>query len=355
MSHVCKCGQTFLSAQMLQAHQSKTDCMLEKYSIVDLYLTAKKVNEQEASDFVKRCHTEIVAAMNKGDYYASVEYEPMLGRLKELIPRVKKLFAGIRIRPDTETKTLDFEWGVEDVLNAEESVTPAIFHIGISSVKLGDLIDKLNITSVTTETPWTNIKKGKFIDSIMSGYPVPMMYMIQDDDGLHCLQGHNRLSALLDYINQQPQREKAPVAWHIIPKVTKEELWNKWIGQEKLPQSGTYVYYKETPVFAAYVSEMNAKETGNTYRFMTGDEQAKFKNYMFVLTIIHGNLTYEERDFIDKKLLNDENIGKFCIGSKNISCGKEDGKMFPSAGKYHTFSKKLLMLSEKNYDENSNT
>lgn len=346
MSHTCKCGQIFFSFQTLRIHQAKTDCMLEKYSVVDLYLTAKKVNEQEASDFVKRCYTEIVAAMKKGDYYASVEYTPMLGRLKEeVMPRVKKLFAGIRIRPDTETKTLDFEWGADDVINAEESVTPAIFDMECFNMKLEDILNKLaSIESLKPQTPWSDWKKANFIDTIMGRNSLPHMYLLQDDTGLHCLKGYNRICALLDYMSQKATAENEPFAWH--PTKTKEDVWNKWIGKkETKPQSGTCIYYLETPDMAAYVSGMNAKENGITYRFMTDEERTKFVNYMLPICIIQGNLTDEERDFIDKKLLNDEDISQFRIASKNSIYDKEDLEMYSVGLKNKHPSKKLYIFN----------
>lgn len=179
MSHVCKCGNIFFNISALNKHQQKSDCMLEKYSVVDLYNASKAANDKVVSDFIKLCHKEIVEAMNKGLFIASVPYTDMIGRLKELNPRLKNLFSGINISLDSDNKELDFAWAIEDVLKAKE---PKIYDIEHGCIKLHELILKLDSETYSPVVVWNHEKACNFIDSIMRGLPIPCISLHQDDE-----------------------------------------------------------------------------------------------------------------------------------------------------------------------------
>jgi hypothetical protein len=340
MSHPCKCGQIFFSPKSLSEHQLISDCMLEKFSIVDLHLKAKHVKALEIAEAVRVCHKEIVSAMNKGEFYASVDYAK-IPKNASVIKRLRKLFAGIRIRHDKDSNTIDFEWddvitpegdllsakddlSVDDfALCAEDYVLPQIFNMDYIQMKTDDLIVKLDRKSVRSDKTWSDIRKVRFIDTIMHGLPIPHIYLLQDDNGFHCLKGKRRLSTIFDYITQNPNDDKEPFAWVIErqKKNTKEEIWNKFIGPGI--DDNIYVYYNDTPDMVTYVNKMNDENKQSLYRFMTTDEKTKFVNYLLPLCIIHGNLSDSERDFIQKKLNKEEDISMYKIGGKKHGFGKK--------------------------------
>jgi len=298
----------FFSVGALNKHQEKSDCMLEKYSVVDLYNTSKVANEKLIADFVELCHKTIVGAIHKGLFRISVPYkEGVVHSVVDL--RIKNLFSGIYVSLDEVNKEIHFAWDIDDVLKTKE---PRIFDMEQGSIKLHELILKLDSEIFYPSEAWNHKKAGNFIGSIMLDLPIPCIYLHQDDKGLHCLDGHNRISKLIDYINPKPTDDKHPVAW-IKRTSTKDEV----------PDKVEYVYYKETYAMIEYVSVMKGKDSNNIYRFMTGEEQNKFKNYMVPIFIINGNLTTEEEDFI-KEQINDSAVIDFSKFTRTRSNKDDD-------------------------------
>jgi len=342
MSHVCKCGNMFFSVGTLNKHQQTWDCMLEKYSVVDLYNTSKAANEKIIADFVKVCHKEIVGAIHKGKFGISVPYtEVVVHSVVGL--RIKNIFSGINVSLDEVNKEIDFAWDIDDVLKTKE---PRIFDMEQGSIKLYELILKLDSEIYSPVVVWNHEKACNFIDSIMRGLPIPCMYFIQHDiTGLHCVGGYNRINTLIDYINPKSTDDKKPIAWIKQVPLPKDEIWANYVKEQK-GEKFEYVYYEKTYAMDEYVSAMKVKDKNNTYRFMTDEEKNKFKNYMVCVCIINGDLNKEEEDFIkeqinDERVINfskfirtrsnkhdEDDIGKFGIGLKGWAFSKKNPNNF---------------------------
>jgi hypothetical protein len=341
MSHVCKCGNIFFNISALNKHQQTWDCMLEKHSVVDLYNISKAAKEKLIADFVKLCHKEILEAINKGQFRVSVPYtELIVPSVANL--RIKNIFSGINASLDEDKKKIDFAWDIEDVLKTKE---PRIFDMEMGSIKLYELILKLDSKIYSPVVVWNHEKACNFIDSIMRGLPIPCIYFIQHDiTGLHCLDGYNRINTLLDYINPKSPDDKKPIAWIKKVPLPKDEIWAHYIKEQK-GEKFEYVYYEETCAMDEYVSAMKDKDKNNTYRFMTDEEQNKFKNYMVCLCIINGDLNTDEEDFI-KEQINDESIIDFSKFTRTRSYKDDDEDI----GKCSLGLKFLSGVSMKNPD-----
>lgn len=88
-----------------------------------------------------------------------------------------------------------------------------------------------------------------------------------------------------------------------------------------------------------YVSTMKDKDKDNIYRFMTDEEQHKFKNYMVPVCIINGNLTFEEQDYIQEQINCGVNIMKFSLKWSNNDDEEDFDKFSRGLRFYGAFSK----------------
>jgi hypothetical protein len=304
MSHSCKCGQIFFSEICLNDHQKHSDCMLDKYTILDLYNNTKEAREKIAADFVKSCHNQILECVKDGLYSTSVDITPILGKsgmCVEILERLQKLFSEVEIEFDRESKTIDISWGISNLIEKEACIIPQIYNIESTNIKINDLGVLINRgiykQLALPENKWdSKVKMERFIGSIMLGLPIPCLYMSQDHTGIQCFDGLKRISAILDYINQKAEIDHSLSSQNLF-------AWK--------PSPSEYVYFKETGEFIKYVSSMSEKDKYNTYRFMTCEERTKFINYTLGIYIIHGNLNSDERDFIERQITIPSNINIF--------------------------------------------
>jgi len=148
---------------------------------------------------------------------------------------------------------------------------------------------------------WDDRQKSALIDTIMGLCPMPPFLIYKYDEDMECIDGQNRLTTIKEYKEQEPNDLKKPFAWII-----------------QLDDKTEYVYYKSSPAFEQYVTEMNKKKKskGKEYRFMTNAEMSRFNDYGLVAQMIKTKLTFDQRKAIFQKWQNGSSISQ-CDALKN--------------------------------------
>jgi hypothetical protein len=169
--------------------------------------------------------------------------------------------------------------------------------------------DKLNRRpSYQRNLVWNNEQKSYLIDTIMTNCPMPifLLYMYDLDEEYECIDGQNRLTAIKDYIEQDPT--KNPFSY----RIEKEE------GEEHL----FYTNEKTREAMQIYCNEQNKKKRGRglikTYRLMTPVEVKRFEKYQLNLYLITTKLSFNQRKQIFMRWQNGTQISQ-CDSFKNES------------------------------------